>query len=217
MISTRQLDGLPDNAGLLRLTKSLAMLDAIVSPEWEFRYYSFNSRWAAGEQMASMRDGSGDQWYALFTARWVALHGLAHESPMYRADDPWPGIWESLPPELAGFRDEPAFDTQNSTFCIWRLAGQPWRRGDVSFPPGDDPDGSAGLLALLDGRPESYQRWAESHYERALPLGPIEAIYAHNRLDEALVHALNPDLALGELDEEVAEIGYPLGARSSLE
>jgi hypothetical protein len=36
------------------------MLDAIVCPEWEHRYYSFNANWAADEVMGSMRDGSGD-------------------------------------------------------------------------------------------------------------------------------------------------------------
>ena len=58
MISTRNLGRLPDVAGLRRLTRSLAMLDAILCAEWEDRYYSFNSKWADDQNMASMRDGS---------------------------------------------------------------------------------------------------------------------------------------------------------------
>ena len=54
MISTRDLSAMPDLAGFRRLARSVAMLDAILSPEWEFRYYSFNSKWAEGEMMASM-------------------------------------------------------------------------------------------------------------------------------------------------------------------
>jgi hypothetical protein len=59
MISTRSLDALPDISTLRRLTRSLAMLDAIMSPEWESRYYSFDSHWGPGELMASMRNGQG--------------------------------------------------------------------------------------------------------------------------------------------------------------
>jgi hypothetical protein len=97
------------------------MLDAIMSPTWEFRYYSFNSRWFEGEMIASMRNGSGDHWFALLTAAGVALHGLAHEALNFRPDSPWPGIFEGLPQEFhANFLHEAAFDTANSTFCICR-------------------------------------------------------------------------------------------------
>jgi hypothetical protein len=53
MISTRDLSKLPDIASFRRLTRALAMLDAILSPEWQYRYYSFNAHWSAGEMMAS--------------------------------------------------------------------------------------------------------------------------------------------------------------------
>lgn len=79
-ISTQDLSEVPSIAALRRLTRSLAMLDAILSPDWEFRYYSFNAAWGAGEMLASMRNGSGDYWFALFCREGVALHGLAHEA-----------------------------------------------------------------------------------------------------------------------------------------
>ncbi len=44
MISTHNLAPLPDRPTLGRLTQSLATLDTVLSPEWEGRYYSFNSR-----------------------------------------------------------------------------------------------------------------------------------------------------------------------------
>lgn len=50
----------PDIATLRRRSQSLAMLAAMMSPEWESRYFSFASRRAPGEEMASMRNGSGD-------------------------------------------------------------------------------------------------------------------------------------------------------------
>jgi hypothetical protein len=35
------------------------MIEAVVCPEWQYRYYSFNAGWAPGEEMASMRNGMG--------------------------------------------------------------------------------------------------------------------------------------------------------------
>src|SRR5215475_14027541 len=149
MISTRDLSGLPDLRGFRRLTRALAMLDAVMSPEWEYRYYSFNSHWADGEMMASMRNGSGDRWFALLCSAGVALHGLAHEAPIFRPGTPWPGIFESLPAE---FHDnllrEPAFTTEDSTFCIWRRSTDAqWSCGPVQLPLVHDPDGSEALLS----------------------------------------------------------------------
>ena len=130
MISTRHLETLPDIPSLRRLARSLAMLDAILSPEWESRYYSFDSHWGEGELMASMRNGQGDHWFALFTREGVVVIGLDHEAPMFRPGDPWPGLIDSLPRELASAVEEPAFDARNCTFCLWRrTGGAGWERG----------------------------------------------------------------------------------------
>jgi hypothetical protein len=210
-ISTRNLVDLPDIDGLRRLTRSLAMLDAIVCPDWDMRYYSFNSDWGEGELMASMRNGSGDHWFALFNKAGVVLHGLAHEAPMYRTARPWPGIWDSLPRDFAEFQSETAFDTGNSTFCIWRKhSDRGWRRGEIDFPERHrDPDGSAELLAMLDGEPETYRAWASEYYERELPLDSIAAVYGHAPLSARLVLSLNPDANAELLQADIAEIGYP--------
>jgi hypothetical protein len=211
MISTRDLSQLPDIPGFRRLTRSLAMLDAILSPEWEDRYYSFDARWADGEMMASMRNGSGDQWFALLTKAGAALHGLAHEYPTFRPDSPWPGIFDALPRAFhANFLNEPAFDTANSTFCIWRGARDDgWQCGPIDFPPGEDPDGSAWLLAILAGQPEQYVQFAAEYYERDLDLADVAAVYQHTALNKALVKRLNPEVSLASLAEDIKEIGYP--------
>jgi hypothetical protein len=211
-ISTRNLAPLPDIDALRALTQSLALLDAILCPDdWESRYHSFNASWAPGEQLASMRDGCGDQWFALFSAAGVTLHGLAHEAPYYRQDDPWPQIFDAVPAPLRAFLDEPAFDAANASFCIWRRHGDTcWSVGPVQLPAGDDPDGSKELLALLDGRPESYRCWAEDYFECELRVEPVAAIYAHTPLDAALCEQLNPEVKLADVTEDAEEIGYPL-------
>ena len=210
-ISTRDLRGLPGIDALRRLCQSLALLDSILEPEWEFRYYSFNSRWSRGRQMASMRNGQGDEWFIQFERRGAAMKGFDHESPMADPDNcPWPGVLDSVPKAFASFRKEPAFSMQDTTFCVWRQHGDAaWNVGAIDFPPGADPDGSAWMLAILDGRPQTYRRWAEGYYERAVPLKWVRAAYGHRPLTEELVRGLNPELTLADLREDAEEIGYP--------
>ena len=210
MISSRHLDAMPDLESFRRLTRSLAMLDAILSPEWEGRYYSFDSRWGSGELMASMRNGQGDHWFAWLGEPGAVLIGLDHEAAMYRHGNPWPGLFDGIPADLASAVHEPAFDSQHSTFCIWhRASGTGWERGPVKFAPGDDPDGSAALLRHLDGRPESYQEFAAEYYEREVGLDAIAAVYRHAPLTKALVDRLNPDVSVFDLEDDRLEIGYP--------
>jgi hypothetical protein len=213
MVSTRHLDSLPDILTLRRLLQSLATLDAILSPDWEGRYYSFNSKWAEAQQMGSMRNGSGDDWFVLFNPGGVGIVGLAHEAPMFRRGAPWPGIFQGVPPELADLSTEPAFEPENSTFCVWRrIKDASWSRGPVEFPPGDDPDGSAELLGILEGDPLIYYQFAVDYYGVELPQHAIRAIYAHLPLTNTLVRLLNPVATLDVLANDLNEIDYPRAA-----
>ncbi|HNG94659.1 MAG TPA: hypothetical protein PLB32_17775, partial [Acidobacteriota bacterium] len=124
----------------------------------------------------------------------------------------WPGILDQVPAEFDGFLKEPAFILSETTFCIWRTFNDPeWQIGEIEFPQAEaDPDGSARLLEILDGRPETYQAWAEDYFERHIPLEPIQAIYYQQPLTEILVTALNPELTLADLEADIREIGYPI-------
>ena len=192
------------------------MLDAILSPDWEFRYYSFNSRWSEGNEMASMRNGSGDDYFCLFNKSGAILKGFAHESLMspYRLNPTsiWPGVMDNIPGEFANFLAEPAFSMEDTTFCIWRLRSDPaWQTGKVAFPDGPDPDGSKELLSILDGKSVSYKTWAEDYYEIPVTLKAVTQIYAHQPLTPKLVRALNEDVSLEQLQDDIKVIGYPHG------
>src|SRR5262245_20193340 len=164
MISTRDLSGLPDVDGLKRLLQSVAMLDAILSPEWQYRYYSFNSKWSRGKQMGSMRDGCGNDFFALFNKHGCFLKGFDHEAAMTPyARDPkavWPGVLDTVPDCSSDWLNGPAFSTEDTIFCVWRrYRDRKWHRGDITFPKGKDPDGSLELLTPLDGHPRTYLKW----------------------------------------------------------
>jgi hypothetical protein len=39
----------------------------ILSPEWEYRHYSFNASWGPAQELASMRNGTGDDYAIVFS------------------------------------------------------------------------------------------------------------------------------------------------------
>ncbi|MBN1312861.1 MAG: hypothetical protein JXB30_15715 [Anaerolineae bacterium] len=214
--STRDLSQLPDIDRLKALMQSLALLDVILSPDLANRYYSFDAHWATDEAMASMRNGSGDELFALFTPTGAIVKGFAHEAPMspYSKNPPtiWPGVLDSVPTTFADFMNQPAFLLSDTTFCIWRTYGDiAWQRGDIEFPKGKDPDGSADLLAMLAGDPRTYQVWAEDYYERLVRLSAITHIYEHQPLTEEVVTELNPGLSVQELAQDIQE--YRISSR----
>lgn len=214
MPSTRDLSTLPDVEEFRRLCQSLAMLDAILCPEWEYRYYSFNSKWAPGEEMASMRDGCGDGYFTVFSKAGAILKGFSLRSEAWRSilrqGRSWPAVFDGVPEEFASFLEEPAFSIEEATFCLWRRSSDPaWQAGSIGPLEGKDPDGSAELMPLLDGNPKAYQEWAEDHFETLVALSAVESIFGHTPLTEHVVKLLNPDLSLEELADDLAEIGYP--------
>jgi hypothetical protein len=217
MISTRDLSEMPDIEGLRKLSQSLAVLDAIHCPEWEYRYYSFNEHWSPEQAMASMRNGEGDDYFALFTTSGVIMKGFVVEALMspYATEPPqtWPGVLENVPEDfIECFLREPAFEIHDVTFCIWRkLEDNVWKHGDIAFPTGPDPDGSRFLLGILDGNPKTYQAWAEDYYERPIDLIAVSHIYEQKPLTLEVIQTLNTDVTLHELAGELEKIGYPGG------
>lgn len=204
MINTASLHELPEPAELERLTQALAVLDAIMSPEWWYRYYSFDPAWAPGERMASMRNGSGDHWNMIFSDAGAALVGLGHESSTFEPGNPKPWVFKGFPAAFEkNLRQEPAFETENSTFCIWYLLEEGrWRSG------ADEPvdDGSAEFLAILKGDPKAYVKFAEHYYEVELALKDVVHIYKHMPLTPDLVMRMNPDVDLDSLKQELHQI-----------
>nr|WP_198955557.1 hypothetical protein [Frankia sp. CcI49] len=212
---------LPPIADLRNLCRSLAMLDAILSPDWEYRYYSFDASWADGEEMASMRNGSGDEYSIVFCAAGAYVRGFDHEAPMTPYDrdrdgEPWPGVLDSVPAVFRRFVDEPAFTDEDGTpvvtACLWREASDDrWRHGTIDFPSDHpDPDGATMLFELLaDRSPEAFQRFAEDYHEVTVDLEAVRALYALRPLDPGLVASLNGEVTLADLAEDISAIGYP--------
>lgn len=201
-------------------SRAMAVLDAIMSPDWKSRFYSFDSQRSPTEETASMRDGCGNDYSIVFSPAGAYARGFDHESPMspYRVTPPvpWPGLFDGVPEAFLHHVAEPAFSEQDgtprATVCFWREQADPeWRAGAIeALPAGVEDGGSAEWLfdVLVDGRPEAYQQFAEEHYEVAVNIEAIRHVYALQPLTQSVVSALNPDVDLADLDEDLTQIGY---------
>ncbi|MBL8917560.1 MAG: hypothetical protein JNJ54_01755 [Myxococcaceae bacterium] len=221
--STRTIARLPAPPSLLRLGQSVAMLDALVFPDdWSARYFSFDRKFGRGEQVFSMRNGEGDFWFLLFTKAGAVLHGFDHESPMSpwsrerRSEKggpgPMPGLREGFPRTLDDRAAARAFcsDPNELTFLAWWTGAGPWRTGAVEQPKGRDPDGSARLLFILDGKPETWATWVEEYAEVTIALPLVRKLYAHEPLTKTLAAAINSSTSFADAKKEARAIGYPV-------
>jgi hypothetical protein len=176
MISTRNLSLLPDVVQLRSAFQSMAMLDAIISPEWQDRYYSFDASLPSNTTVSLgwMRNGSGDYFHAIFGKAGCLIQGFAHESDMspFPADSPkvFPGVLDDVPHCFSGCMAAIHSDWWIMiTFCIWReYSDSKWHSGHINFPDhSPDPDGSEHLLSIFDGQPETYLSWAEGFFQKS--------------------------------------------------
>ncbi|MFD3723677.1 hypothetical protein [Streptomyces sp. NPDC058671] len=204
-------------------SRGLAMLEAVLSPEWERRYYSFDAHWSETEQLASMKDGQGGEYTIVLSPAGVFARVFDHESPLSPfgplADGrTWPGVLDGVPEAFREYLTEPAFTDEDgihvTTACLWRETGDTaWHTGPVEFTgveDHEDPDGAGRFLHLLTNRTaEAYAEWAADHYERPVDLVAVRHVLALRPLTPEIVAALDPELTLADLAEDADEIGYP--------
>ena len=89
--STENLNLIPKPEDLQKLCKSISALEAIISPEWEYRYYSYQKDWSESEEFCEMRNGQGDQMLIVFSKDGNCINGFAQESEM--------NGWKNIPIE----------------------------------------------------------------------------------------------------------------------
>lgn len=197
---------LPSPARLKSLMQSLAALDAIYSPEWEYRYYSFASKWGKGENMGSIRNGSGDTVFVLFNHYGALLKVFAHE---YQSSDITPeGFYQGVPEDLSAGVKEPAFSPHNVTYCSWRANNDPnWicAVSEMNFE-----EDSFFLLQGLDGQTKTYHEFTANYYEIEANIEHIAAIYEHRPMTEKLARAMNAKIDYPKLVLDLNEINYPV-------
>jgi hypothetical protein len=206
------LSALPSIDALRARTRALAVLDAVIGDEPEMRYFAFDAAWDEGEEMASMDNGSGDNWFAWFGTFGAAIIGFDHESSMspYAQDPPalWPGLFDGVP---EGFRapviDEPAFSPDATTFIVWRERSDDAWRTTLDT----DADGSADFLRpVLDDDPGWFVEFCAEYYEVSVDADLIAAVYRSEPLTRDVVRGLNPSRDVAAVLAEASAMGYPV-------
>jgi len=237
-LSTKNLNLIPPPIKLKEICKSISALEAIICPEWEFRYYSYQKDWNKNEELCEMRNGHGDQMLILFSDDGVCINGFAHESEM----NGWKrvainqkksilgkllssknevkteliqeiskGVITNLPSVFNDFIFGEPIKSIGTTFCIWQTnSDKKWKIGELDLPENHYKDGSSDLLQLLDGNPLSYKNWAEEYYEEVeLKLELVEKLYNNTHLTKVLAMSINATLEdFEKLKSDLDKIGY---------
>ena len=201
----------PDLPTLRHRAMALAMLDAILCPDYEYRYFSFDPAWRKSEQLACMRNGEGDDWYLHLGEHGAAIKGYVHELASDGARTLALEVQRRMPESFSSFVYEPAFSMDAVSYCYWRGAqDKSWNK--VRHPNAalaNRADGSADYLSILLAPATCYHEYASDYFEAEAPLPSIEHIYHHAPLTEAVVRSLNPQLSMDDAQRLAAEIGYP--------
>ncbi|MFZ4927997.1 hypothetical protein [Chryseobacterium sp. Mn2064] len=207
MISTKDFSKLPDRKRLQTICKSVSVLDAILSQEWEYRYYSYDRKWADHEEVFEMRNGSGDQMLILFRDEGCAINGFARE---YKQQDKQK-LTRDLPPIFHEFMFGEPVQSIGTTFCLWSTEAGNWKVGEI----GSFDDNSGEMLNIFDGNPQTYVNWAteyfeESYKESGIPLKTVTEIYNGQILTKQMVLSMVEDIEdWKKLEADLDEIGYP--------
>ncbi|MFH6960531.1 hypothetical protein ACHRV1_24285 [Flavobacterium aquidurense] len=207
MISTRDFKLLPAKNSLQHICKAISVLDAIICPEWEYRYYSYNSKWGEGEEFSEMRDGSGDLMQLLFLENSCVINGFAHEFQFNKKTD----LTQNLPEIYNNFIFGEPVASYGTTFCLWTNETGNWQTGLIE----DHNDNSEELLAIFDGNPQTYIDWAteyfeDSYKETGIPLKTVTEIYQGTILTREMVLSIVDEIEDWKLlEEDLKEINYP--------
>ena len=213
MISTEDYTLLPDRTVLENICKAISIMDAILSSDWQSRYYSFNSKWDVNEKCLQMRNGSGDEMHILFHQNGCVINGFAHEYKQGSKEQ----LTTDLPLEFKEFIYGEPVKSIGTTFCLWSVKSNEWQVGKIQ----SHDNNSREMLNILDGQPQTYIDWATEYFEECfkesgIPLRTVTEIYEGRILTKAMVLSIvNDHDDWGQLEKDLIEIDYPFDFKSS--
>lgn len=169
---------LPEPKQILFISQRLAFLDAIISPEWEYRYYSFNHSWDLNQQMASMRDGSGNEYFILFENNNCGIKVYNKQ----QNEECQKFITEQRETDnhfIRNFLNEPAFSIPYSTFLsFWESGQKRWK----SY--GNEKNM---LLHIFSDPQKKYFDFSKEYYEKEIPMKLINKIFSSESMKSDVI------------------------------
>lgn len=207
MSSTKQPQLLPNREKLQAVCKAISVVDAILSQEWEYRYFSYNNKWAAGEEFFEMRDGEGSRMLVLFHKEGCVINGFDAEVKKRNKTELTQGLPTIYHPFIFG---EPV-KSYGTTFCLWTNQKEEWEVGKIK----DAEDNSEDFLAFFEEDPTTYVEWATDYFEGSyvksgIPIATVTKIYQGQVLTKKMVLTIVDELEdWKQLETDLKEIGYP--------
>jgi hypothetical protein len=204
----KSVNDLPSIEVLKSHLQSTAVLDSILSPEWEDRYYSFNNSWDKDVALSTIRNGSGDHLFSVFCPNGCLVKGFDHEASSNLFNTMQPHTWEEIlnfvPFDFRKYLGEVSLIPEETTFCIWRnFQDTSWNSIPMNFS-----FGSRELLLMLNANEQEYHKWAEEYYETTIDIKIIEHVFARKVLNQDTLLNINNQLVTEKLYQELQEIGY---------
>ncbi|WP_407572742.1 hypothetical protein [Deinococcus altitudinis] len=195
---------------LERVWRTWAAADLMLCEEAYLRLYTFDANWSAGQRMGKLDNGGGNTVFVLFTPAGTVIKGFDHESEVSRhaRDDsePWPNIYSGMPEQLFEALNDPAFEPDDVTFCLWRGPSDThWWRG-FKLPVGVD-DGSDDLLSFLFSTPDDYAEWAADNYEQPVNAEVLALMADGAPITQELIVQFNPERDAEAAISELLESG----------
>jgi|GEM_PF-2418307 len=210
-----QISALPTPEALYKTCQSLAMLDAILDPAGNFRYFGFDQYWDDQQAMAEMRDGNGSHYF-------IMLSNMKDETPPYAVGKLFakPLTQTASAPDittiannapLRDFLDEESFAHQEASLYFYQLATE----STWSATPAIE---NIPFLGFLAHKEQAYIPWARDYYqpdfepdsEITIDEQIVADIFAHKPLNKDMVQRLNPLVNIAQLVEDILDIGYPV-------
>jgi hypothetical protein len=238
MMSTKNLEEVPDIDKIQKISKSLAVLSTIFMSNLHCYFEDTN------KATARMFNEGGEAYHILFNEFGALIKGVSTESDMLLEDKIWPGIIDDVPKEFEESLKKYQFGSSSTfiTFCIWKKYSDTfWNKGNFQYPGNTerDYDGSEYCLSYLFLTPEDYHGWAEEYYYdpdvddeyhegdeeyyewlessgpgmKIIDIESVKQIYEHKPLTEKIIKSLNSSINSDEIDEikkKIIDIGYPI-------
>jgi hypothetical protein len=207
MSSTKKPNNLPDRKTLQSICKAISVVDAILSQDWEYRYFSYNCKWAKDEEFFEMRDGEGSRMLILFQKEGCVINGFDVELVKRNIKQ----LTKGLPKVYHEFIFGEPVKTYGTTFCLWTNEQEKWMVGDIT----DYKDNSKEFLSFLDTKPKNYIEWASDYFEGSykksgISLEAVQKIYNGEVLTKVMVQSIVDGLEnWDQLKEDLVEINYP--------
>ncbi len=198
---------------LKELCKAISVLEAIICPEWELRYYSYQQNWDKNEELCEVRNSEGDAVLILFQQNGICINCFDKTCIINSLSNDVQeisfGIKHELPEQFSEFIFGEPVKSIGTTFCIWSVNGRNWKVWNKKLFDDEDKSAVKNLLELFDGNPMTYKKWAEEYYECELNIKYIEEVYKGSILSKEIVIGINPNFDdYEQLKADLAEIGY---------